>query len=79
MFPMNADKMYNPNDDAIITYPIVDYNKKLKLNKPTNRISLKVPKVDKPLNKKTLSLNFGYYFNKQPNVHSIPDFPSAKK
>ena len=44
--------------------PPVDYNKCLKRldtqqNEPTNQNSLKVPKVVKPNNKKTLFKNFG--------------------
>ena len=40
--------------------PSVDYNKWLKrmdtqLNEPTNKNSIKVPKVVKPINEKTLS------------------------
>ena len=35
------------------------------LNEPTNKNSMKVPKVVKPTNKKTL-------FNKQPNITSLP-------
>ena len=50
-----ADKlMYIPNYDTQIT-PSVDYNLKTKLNEPTNHNSIKVPKVNKPTNKKTLS------------------------
>ena len=43
--------------------PFLGYNKWQKhfdthLNKPTNKNSMKVPKVVKPANKKTLLLNF---------------------
>ena len=39
--------------------------------KPTNQNLLKVPKVDKPTNKKTLLCNFGDECNKQPIVPSL--------
>ena len=50
--------MYFYNDDAQIT-PSIDYNFWLirldtQLNETTNQNSIKVPKVVKPLNKKTL-------------------------
>ena len=51
--------MYIPIDDTQ-NYPSVDYNKWLKcldtqFNKLTNQNLIKVPKVVKPRNKKTLS------------------------
>ena len=51
--------------------PSEDCNQWLKkldtqLNEQTNRISTKISKVVKPMNKKTLLLNFGDYSNKQP-------------
>ena len=54
--------MYFPNDDKIT--PSIDYNYLLKSFdtqplKPTNQNSIKVPKVDKPTNKKTSLCNFG--------------------
>ena len=54
--------MYIPNYDTKITTS-VDYNKLLKclntqLNEPTNKNSIKVPKVIKPTNNKTLK-SFG--------------------
>ena len=54
-----ADKIiYIPNDDTQ-NYPFPELNQWLKrlntqLNKPTNQNTLKVPKVVKPTNKKTL-------------------------
>ena len=57
---------------------IVDNNQLLKslitqFNKQTNKKkTIKVPKVVKPKNKKTL-LNFGDLCNIQPNVPSQPD------
>ena len=47
--------------------PSVDYN-------PTKKNSLKVPKAVKPINKKTLLLNFGDKCNKEPNVPSLPAY-----
>ena len=55
--------MYLPNDD-IKKFPFVNFNQWLKclytqLNKPTNQNLIKVLKVVKITNKKTLLLNFG--------------------
>ena len=41
-------------------------------NNPTIPNLIKVPKVIKSTNKKMLLLNFGDWFNKQPNVLSLP-------
>ena len=63
--------------------PSLDYNKGLKrldaqLNEPTNQNSIKVLKVVKPTNKKTLLCDFGDLCNKQPNVPSLPwIFPNS--
>ena len=71
-----ADKlMYIPNDDKQIT-PL-DYNQGLKrlvtqLNESTNQNLVKVPKVVKPTNKKTLVKNFGDQCKKKPNVPFLP-------
>ena len=71
-----ADKlMYVLNEDKQIT-PL-DYNQRLKrlvtqLNELTNLKLVKVPKVVKPTNKKTLLKNFGDQCNKKPNVPSLP-------
>ena len=49
--------MYIPNDDKITSVyilKIVVETLNTQINKPTNRNSVKVPKVDKPTNKKTL-------------------------
>ena len=56
--------------------PSVDYNQLLKrldtqLNEPANQNSLKVPKVVKPMNKKTFLQDFGNKCNKQPNIPSL--------
>ena len=58
--------------------PSIDCNYWLKrmdtqFDKTTNQNLLKVPKVVKPTNKKTLFLNFGDQCNKQPIVPSLPD------
>ena len=58
---MANKSMYIPNDDTE-NYPSVDYNCLLKhlktqLNEPTNQNSIKVHKVVKPTNKKTLGTN----------------------
>ena len=55
---MTNKLMYIPNANTKIT-PYVNNNQRLKrletqLNKPTNQNSVKVPKVVKPKNKKTL-------------------------
>ena len=60
---MGKKMIYIPIDNTQIN-SFVDYNKWLKcfdtqFNEPTNQISIKVPKVVKPLNKKTLLFNFG--------------------
>ena len=74
-----ADKlMYIPNIDTQ-NYTFVDYNQWLKrletqLNKPTNQNSLKVLKVVKTKNKKTLIKNFGVQYNNYPIALS-PSFP----
>ena len=47
--------MYIPNDDTkMIFTSFVDDNQYFKLNKQTNQNLIKVHKVDKPTNKKTL-------------------------
>ena len=73
-----ADKlMYIPNDDTQ-KYPFcrLQWLKRLdtQLNKQTNQNSLKVLKVVKTTNKKTLLWIFGDYCNKQFNVPSLPYF-----
>ena len=47
------------------------------LNEPTNKNSIKVPKVVKPTNKKSSLEDFGDLFNKQPNVPSLPEYYST--
>ena len=47
-------------------------------NKPTNQNSIKVPQIVMPTNKKTLFCEFGYYYNKQPIVPSLPTYTHRK-
>ena len=51
--------------------PSIDYN--LWLKRLDTQNSIKVSKVVKPTNKKTLLQNFGDKCNKQPNVPSLPE------
>ena len=46
-----ADTLMHHSNDNTKIYPPVDYTQ---LNEPTNQNSIKVPKVVKPTNKKTL-------------------------
>ena len=65
-----ADKLkYIPNEDTQNYYFCI-LGLDTQLNEPTYQI--KVIKVDKPTNKKTLLYNFGDQCNKQPNVPSLP-------